>query len=152
MTPALYRKTSRLGVKTSELMFAAPLVAAQRMTRLLVAGRVPAARDRREFARMGAEKIDAFGEAWNATAAQVTKSNQQLAVSMMSDWFRTWMNFWFSFGYAPATPQRRVVRAAQRKFQNAAHHAALDMLAKGIAPVHRRAVANARRLGRTKRR
>jgi hypothetical protein len=30
------------------------------------------------------------------------------------------------------------------------HHAALGVLGKGLAPVHRKAVANAKRLGRTK--
>ena len=85
---------------------------------------------------MGAEKLAAFGEAWQAMTLQMLKSNQQLAASMMR-----------SGGRQPrgAAPQKsRAVAQAAAQWQ----HAALDILGQGIRPVHRRAVANAKRLGR----
>ena len=36
---------------------------------------------------MGAEKLAAFGEAWQAMTLQMLKSNQQLAASMMRSWW-----------------------------------------------------------------
>jgi hypothetical protein len=67
---------------------------------------------------------------------QVLKSNQQLAASMMRSW---WPTAALRRGKI-ATPVAQV--AAQWQ------HAALDILGQGIRPVHRRAVANAKRLGR----
>jgi hypothetical protein len=41
----------------------------------------PSPRDRKEFARMVAEKNAAFGESWMAMAAQAALANQALAAS-----------------------------------------------------------------------
>jgi hypothetical protein len=138
MNPASRRKAARLGTQASELMLATPQVVVHRLGRMVLAGAKPSARDQREFHRMGAEKLAAFGEAWQAMTLQMLKSNQQLAASMMRSWWPT-----------------AAVRGANRPSpmsQAAAdwQHAALDILVQGIRPVHRRAVANARRLGRSK--
>ena len=120
------RKAACIGTQASELMFAAPQVVAQRLGRMAAAGPRPGARDRREFQRMGAEKVAAFGEAWQAMALQMLKSNQQVAASMMRS---TWS----------ASAMMQAAAAWQR--------AMLDVMGQGLAPVHRRAVANAKRLG-----
>ncbi len=67
---------------------------------------------------MGAEKIAAANEAWNAMALEALRANQRLTLS----------------------------------FMQSLSEAALGIFGKGIAPVRRRAVANAKRLGRIKRR
>jgi hypothetical protein len=138
MNAASRRKAARLGTQASELMLAAPQVVAHRLGRMALAGHRPSAKDQREFHRMSAEKLAAFGEAWQAMTLQMLKSNQQLAASMMRSWW----------------PAKRggTHAAAMTQAATAWLHAALDILAHGIRPVHRRAVANAKRLGRGPRR
>jgi len=136
MNASSRRKAARIGTQASELMLAAPQVVAHRLGRMAIAGHRPSAKDQREFQRMGAEKLAAFGEAWQAMTLQMLKSNQQLAASMMRSW---WPGAAVRSNKA-ATP---LVQAAAQWQQ-----ATLDILGQGIRPVHRRAVANARRLGR----
>ena len=138
MNPASRRKAARLGTQASELMLATPQVVVHRLGRMALAGAKPSARDQREFHRMGAEKLAAFGEAWQAMTLQLLKSNQQLAASMMRSWWPT----------AAVRGGHRTSPMAQGAA--AWQHAALDILGQGIRPVHRRAVANAKRLGRSK--
>jgi hypothetical protein len=130
------RKSRSLAAQTLELGFAVPQVIAHRVARMAIAGASPSARDRREFHRMGSEKITALNEAWTAMAVQGFLANQKLALSFMQ-------SFWFPW----ARPSRSV-KSASRQLNDAA----LAILGKGMAPVRRRAVANARRLGRSKRR
>jgi hypothetical protein len=130
------RKSKSLVAQTIELGVAVPLVIAHRAARIAIAGASPSARDRREFHRMGTEKVAAVNEAWNAMAIRAFRENQQLTLSFMQA-------LWF-----PWVRPKPSVKSASRRLRNAAH----GILAKGIAPVRRRAVANAKRLGRTKRR
>lgn len=83
---------------------------------------------------MVAEKHSAFGESWQAMAAQAALANQRLAMSF----FRSFVSL--AQGKKPSAADSPA--AIQR--------AALDVIGKGLAPVHRKAVANAKRLGRTK--
>jgi hypothetical protein len=128
------RKMNSLAIQTAELAMAVPQVVAHRVTRMAMAGASPSARERREFHRMGAEKLAAFNESWQAMALQTLRANQQLSLWFMRSLWYPWI------GTRPS------VRATSRQLNNAA----LGILAKGIAPVHRRAVANAKRLGRSK--
>jgi hypothetical protein len=137
MNASSRRKVARLHAQASELLVAAPQVVAHRLSRMALSGPKPSLKDQREFHRMGAEKIAAFGEAWQAMTLQMLKSNQQLAASMMRSWW-------------PAAAVRRGTAAALKKPAVDWHGAALDILGQGIRPVHRRAVANAKRLSRTK--
>lgn len=79
-----------------------------------------------ELTRMSTEKFAAFGEAWSAMALETWLANQKFALSFMQS------------ALLPGTRQL--------------NDAALDILAKGMTPIRRRAVANARRLGRPRRR
>jgi hypothetical protein len=109
-----HRKAAKLTSDTAELALAAPQVVAHRVGRMLTAGSTPSAADVAEFQRMGAEKVAAFFESWNAMAAQALRLQaQQLRFSPAAWW-------------APV----------------------VDLAAAGLAPVHRRATANAKRLAR----
>ena len=130
------RKSKSLAAQTIELGVAVPQVIAYRVARMAIAGASPSARDRKEFHRMGTEKITAVNEAWNAMAVQAFRANQKLTLSFMQ-------SLWF-----PWVRPKPSVKSASRQLRNAA----LGILGKGMAPVRRRAVANAKRLGRTKRR
>lgn len=130
------RKRNALSVKTAELAVAAPQVIAHRMARLAASGLSPSERDRKEFRRMSTEKMDAFIESWNEMAMQAFRANQALGVSVLRSFWRPW------FG------RKLSVRTTSSRF----HHGALDVLGKGLGPIHRRAVANAKRLAGGKRR
>ena len=130
------RKSKSLAVQAVELGVAVPQVIAHRVARMALAGASPSARDREEFDLMRTEKIIALGEAWNAMAMQAYLENQKLALSFMQ-------SVWF-----PLARPRPSAKSASRQRRNAA----LRIFGQGMAPIHRRAVANAKRLGRSKRR
>ena len=128
------RAKSSLALQAAELALAVPQVVAHRMTRMALAGPRLSERDRKEFALMVAEKNAAFGDAWQAMATHGARANQALAASFFASFLGV------ARGRRPS-PARSVAQL---------HHAALGVLGKGLAPVHRKAVANAKRLGRTK--
>ncbi|MEP7301736.1 MAG: polyhydroxyalkanoate granule-associated phasin [Caldimonas sp.] len=134
MATSRRRSTPSLAVKAAELAFAVPQVVAHRVTRMALAGPRLSARDRKEFELMVAEKNAAFGEAWNAMAAHSAVANEALATEL----FRSFLAM---------TRGKKPSAAASAALL---HKAALGVLGKGLAPVHRKAVANARRLARTK--
>jgi len=84
---------------------------------------------------MGSEKVAAVNEAWNAMAVEAFRANQKMTLSFMQ-------SLWF-----PWVCPMPTVKSASRQLRSAA----LGILGQGMAPVSRRAVANAKRLGRTKR-
>ena len=104
------------GLRAAELALAVPQVVSHRVARMAAAGPWPGARDRREFHRMGSEKVAAFHESWTAMWWQAWRAQMQFATA--------WMQWW-------SWPAR------------IAEH--------GLKPVHRRAVANARRLAAPRR-
>jgi len=115
------RRSKSFATHAVELGFAVPQVIAHRMARM---------GDHKEMHRMGTEKLLAAGEAWNAMALQAMLENQKLALSMMQSFWFPWMH-----------------NSASRQLSDAA----MSVLASGMAPVSRRAVANARRLARPRR-
>ena len=117
----------------AELSFAVPQVIAHRLARLAMAGHVPSVRDKKEFELMVAEKKGAFDQSWQAMTSEAIRANQALSVSLFKA-------FWLSNGRLPSGS---VVAAG-------VHRAALGVMAKGLEPVHRTAVANAKRLSTTK--
>jgi hypothetical protein len=128
------RAKSSLAQQAAELALAVPQVVAHRVTRMALAGAHPSPRDRKEFARMVAEKNEAFGDAWQAMAMHGARVQQALGASLFSSFLA------IARGRRPS-PARSVAQL---------QHATLGVLGKGLAPVHRKAVANARRLARTK--
>ena len=125
------RRRKSLAAQTFELGLVAPQVIAHRVARMASAGTSPSARDQAEFHRMGIEKITAASEAWTAMATQAFLENQKFALSFMQSLWFPWM-------------RRPTVNSASRQLNKAAE----AILGKGLAPVRRRAVANAKRLGR----
>jgi hypothetical protein len=128
------RKAATLARQSAELAVAVPVVVAHRVARMARAGSPPNARDRREFTRMGTEKLMAFNESWMAMWAQSMRIQQEISVAMWRAWWSAWTN----------PRSRSVLPNVDPPW------AALRLISKGMAPVHRRATANARRLGRTR--
>lgn len=128
------RKLKSIGSKSTELALAVPQVMAHRLTRMAIAGPALSSRDRKEFSLMVAEKNAALAEAWTAMATQAWRANQALALSMMR-------SLW-----SPSAWRTNPSSAVASQMQNAA----LGILGKGLAPVHRKATANARRLAKTR--
>jgi hypothetical protein len=108
--------------KATELSLAVPQVVAMRTARMLAAGVNPSARDRREFERMGTEKMLAFWESMNAMGLEIVKAQQRYALSAMFQWWSPWVTPW------------------------SAATSATKILEKGLGPVQKRVSANARRL------
>jgi hypothetical protein len=93
-----------------------------RTARMLAAGANPSARDRREFQRMGNEKVLAYWESMNAMGLQLAKAQQDYALFAMRQWWSPWVSPW------------SMAASATKVFEQ------------GLAPLHKRASANARRL------
>jgi hypothetical protein len=130
------RAQRKLARQAIGLSMAVPQVIAHRVGRMAAAGHSPSARDRKEFKRMGAEKTAAFCESWAAMGLAAMKSQQQMAASM---WRAAATAPWSMAKPASLLPSGNTL---------AAH--ALQIMSQGMAPVHRRAVGNAKRLGRLK--
>jgi hypothetical protein len=128
------RRTTSLAVKAAELAVAVPQVVAHRITRMTLAGPSLSKRDRTEFHRMGAEKTVAFSKSWNAMTVQALRASHALSVSFLRS---------LSLTSLLDKPSPGAVAARL-------HNAVVSVVSKGIAPVHRTAVANAKRLSRTK--
>jgi hypothetical protein len=125
------RHTSRTIARDSyDLALAAPEVVARRVAGMWLAGKNPSQRDRAELHRMSSEKIVAFHESWNAMVLELFRLNVELALSAMWD---PW----------------RVVRS--RRASARIQQAVAAVYGAGLAPVRRRAVANAKRLRRARR-
>lgn len=107
-------------VKLAQLGAAVPQVVAHRVARMALAGPLPSARDRKEFSGMVWEKQAAFMQAWLGMAAEALRLQQR----------------WFWGGFGVRMPSLT--------------GAANAVAAKGIAPVHAKALGNARRLARTR--
>jgi hypothetical protein len=116
---------SATAVKLAELSFAAPQVIAHRLTRMALAGATLSARDRKEFSGMVLEKQAAAAQAWMGMFAEGLRFQQQFALSLLT----------------AATPRQHAARTK---------NASARIFSAGLAPVHRKAVANAKRLARTK--
>jgi hypothetical protein len=117
-------------LKLAELAIAAPQVVAHRLTRMAIAGPVLSARDKKEFRSMMQEKQMAFVQSWMAMAIEAARIQQSLLMSWLSP----------SRMLSPWSP------AAGAKTATLLRGAALRVAAKGLAPVHSKAVSNARRL------
>ena len=116
-------------VKMWQLATIAPMVMAYRLAGMAVAGPEPTARDRKELARMGQEKFDAWSEAVQATGMRVVEANMAMATLLLGQ-------VWGS-SPAPGAVAGRVTKLSS------------DVLADTLAPYHRRVLANSRRLSRT---
>ena len=129
------RSRNSLARHSAAIAWTAPQVVAHRLARMAQVGPVLSARDRREFSRMGAEKVTAFYESWNAMLAQCWRIQQEM-------WSASLRAMWFPWQARPFNPARQM---------QAFHSATSRILERGMVPVRKRTVANARRLGRMRR-
>jgi hypothetical protein len=110
----------------------APYVVSQRLLRM--GNPAPNAADRRDFDRMGAEKLSALQEGWMAMTMQACALQQRAWVSLLQSAWTPWR---------PGTAMQMWSRGM----------ADVDtVLAAGLRPATRQVSANARRLSRTPRR
>ena len=124
-------KRKPIAVKAAELALAVPQVIAHRTARMAAAGLAPTMSDRVEFMRMHAEKTAACFESSNAMMLHAWRATFAFNASIMRALFMT-----------GAARRASVVAAASRLSRQSA-----GIVHKGLDPVHRRVIANARRLG-----
>lgn len=143
-----------LAVSTGEMLLASAQVIAHRTGRMALAGPLPSARDRREFALMGSEKVEAAMQSALAMGGSSTTVGLQAGL-------RVWAGL-------QAVAQASLAVAASRTPQQAAERqaalagaigsaagamtelgsAGVRIASGGLRPIHARATANARRLAR----
>jgi hypothetical protein len=128
------RKSKSLTVKSMELALSVPQVVAHRVTRMTLAGPKLSDRDRKEFQMMVHEKHAAFAQAWSDMALHAYRANQAFTFTMLR------------FFFAPFSYRKPSAASAAAQVQNAG----VGMLSRGLAPIHRKVVSNAGRLGKTK--
>lgn len=122
------RRSTRLATQAIELGLAVPEVVAGRVARMALAGASPSAADRAEMLRMSAEKVGAFYESWNSMLVAAHRANVRLLLS--APW---WSAVYFG---------------QHHRASSEVHRSALDVLASGLAPIHRRVIGNVKRLRR----
>lgn len=126
------RKESRAAKKIADLAISAPVVIAQRMSRMAMPGVPSSAAGRRESSRMVSEKVAASTEAAIGATAAIIRANVHFAALLMRPWF-----------LAGGSPNRSAAA-----FTNLMRSAAADVASSAVAPALRKVKANARRLSR----
>jgi len=156
--PAAYPFTawSRLALQTTRMMCASAEVIAHRSARLALAGVAPRVDDHAEFVGMGTEKAAAAIECAAAATRHALTAGAWPAA-------RAWQDAWalgvdmalLATSATPAQALHRQARVMRRLTSgSAARNGAVSMLALTnamVAPLHRRATANAKRLRRVHR-
>jgi hypothetical protein len=142
------RSTNTLG-KLAELSIAAPQVVAMRTAQMLAAGAMPSIRDRAEFSRMGSEKVAAFGESMLGMGRQLLETNQEYTRGVFIRLIRMWMTPWWLSAYRPVTQAMAAIPTPASLLMptpRQRQRAVSQVIAKAVAPVHKRATSNAKRL------
>ena len=124
------QRAQSLSKKCMELAVAVPQVVAHRATRMALAGPFMSERDRLEFQRMMCEKQAAFAQSYWEMGLQVFRVNLQLSSTVFGALFNP---------FSLTAPTVASVMAQ-------AQHAFGAVIGKGLTPLHRTAVSNARRL------
>jgi hypothetical protein len=143
-----------LVVKTAELMLSSAQVIGYRTGRMALAGLAPNARDRREFALMGQEKIEAGARSAQAMAKQLMTLNQPLGMQAVKKIRRSTTAFMsLANSRTPGQLIARHAALARALGQSAVSMAAVSknvtkLAHRGLKPIHAKATANAKRLGK----
>lgn len=120
-----------LATRSMELAVAVPQVMAHRIGRMMLAGPQLSSADHREFTLMGSEKVLAFQQSWLAMWVQLGAAQMAAVRSFWSNPLAAWGR--------PLSASRAL----------SDHSAAWSrILGAGLQPVHKAAVANAKRLRR----
>jgi hypothetical protein len=137
MTTRRTRKAKSLAVKSMELAISVPQVVAHRVAQMAIAGPKLSKRDLKEFEMMVSEKYATFAQAWSGMALHAFRANQALLTSMF--------HFFFSF-LTPFQSKWPSAASASAHAQNAV----IGLWSTALTPIHRKAVANARRLAKSR--
>ena len=123
---------------------------------MLAAAADPGAADRAELSKMCTEKVGAFWESVFAMNAQIVRSHQEYARTAALQWWRLWTTPWWLPAYRSGTqalvslPKAAGLTGGATRRQR--QRAMAKVVEAGVTPIHKRATANARRLGRIKKR
>jgi hypothetical protein len=143
-----------VAMKTGEMMMASAQVIEHRTRRMAAAGSNPNASDRREFALMGQEKVEAAAKSAQGMAAQMMTMNPFLGPRAVRQTLATataMMSLAGSRTFSQALArQAKLVRTMTQSAGTASRisGASARLAQRGLAPIHARATANARRLGK----
>lgn len=124
-----------LAGRSADTWLASGAVIAERTRRMAAMGASPSRADQREMRRMVDEKVSATGESAQAVTAQAVALAQTSAMRWMA-FLNAQTMAMLGFGRMPSTAPTA----------NAAMRASVAMGEAALAPFHRRATANARRL------
>lgn len=136
------------------MMVASAQVISHRTHRMASAVVRPNARDHREFAMMGQEKVDACAASFSAMTSHLFTMNARLGIAglrQVSAHANAMMSLAGSRDMREALQrQAQLLRTLQESGSAALQmsHSAARIAHAGIRPVHARATANARRLAR----
>jgi hypothetical protein len=145
---------SDLASKTLEMMLASAQVIGHRAGRMALAGPTPNARDRREFALMGQEKIEAGVQSAQAMAMQMMTMSLPWGALAFRQILRNSTAF-MSLA-SSRTPSQLIARQAAfakglgqaaMSVANVSQNAA-KLVHGGLGPIHTKATANAKRLAK----
>jgi hypothetical protein len=143
-----------LAFRTGEMMMASAQVIGHRTNRMIASGPMPNESDRREFSLMGQEKMEATSESVQAMAKHMMTLNQQIgaqAVGHMLAGATDMLSLATSqtAGQALAR-QAQLIRTLTRGAVSASQlsTSAARLAQRGLKPIHSRATANAKRLGK----
>ena len=140
--------------KMAEMSVASASVIGHRTNRLAKAGATPDADDRSEFARMGSEKIEAGIESVAALGRRGTATHIDRSARTFGLTFQSTAALMSLYGSQNSSQffarQARLMRTLTQLTGSAADlsSSTAKLATLGLAPVHSRAVANAKRLGR----
>jgi len=145
---------SDLATKTLETMLASAQVIGHRTGRMALAGPAPNVRDRREFALMGQEKIEAGAQSAQAMVAHMMTMNQRRGALAFRHLLQNSAAFMsLASSRTPSQLIARQTALARALAQSASSMAdvaknATKLAHRGLRPIHAKATANARRLGK----
>lgn len=143
-----------LAMKTGQMMIASAQVIDHRTRRMAAAGSNPNARDRREFALMGQEKIEAAAKSAQSMAAHMMTVDPLLGVRAVQQSLATATAMMSLAGSRTVSQalarQAKLVRTMTKSAGTASRisHSSARLAHRGLTPIHARATANAKRLGK----
>ena len=143
-----------LATKSLETMLASAQVIGHRAGRMARAGPAPNARDRREFALMGQEKIEAGAQSAQAMLAHMMSMSQPWGALAFRHILRNSAAFMsLASSQTPSQLIARQAALARAVAQSTVSMAdvsrdATRLAHRGLKPIHAKATANAKRLGK----
>jgi hypothetical protein len=147
--------STTLALRMAEMMWASAQVISIRTTRAMVADPRHRARDSRELAMMGQEKLEAAGESFARMGAYWTSLGMQFAMFGWNQWMAMSKAMLPTAGSSSLTDlmgqQSRLVQTAMQgnaKLAAAAMQSGAKAAQHGLKPIHARATRNARRLSK----